>query len=240
MDDHVWSPAASLDGQPLAPIDGAVIGDEVAMHVEVGPRTNAGHRRFRVWLAAAEHGRSLVPVLHGRHPEGPDPLPWLEVTYFEHQVEMTEGTRVEVPADIDRRMLGHLGSVIPPGGHLAVEYDSPGRRMTARALLAGAPPIVTPLGSALFEAGCGAVVRDWGQVPVGRGQARRLQGTRALTPAHAEARARELIPHLRRWLDRSGDLEWDLQAATRAVAQEVIAALPQRIRVATGLRANVI
>ena len=55
-----------------------------------------------------------------------------------------------------------------------------------------------------------------------------------------EDRAREMLPLLRRFLAESGDLEWDVQAATRALAQEVAASLTQRIRIAAGLRANVL
>ena len=224
----------------MALIDGAAVGEQVSIHVEVGARTIAGHRRFRLWLEAAEHGRSLVPVLHGQHPVAHDTLPWLEVTRFEQQVQMDSGTAVEVPAEIDRRIVAQLASLVPPGGHLMLEYDSPGRRMTARSLLAGVPAVATPLGAALFEAGCGVAVRDWGDALGGRAGARRLQGTRPLHPAHAEQRAREMLPTLRRFLAESGDLEWDIQAATRALAQEVAAALTQRLRLAAGLRANVL
>lgn len=239
-DRHAWLSAAAVEGAPLAPIDGAAVGDEVAIHVELGPRTAEGHRRFHVTLEAAEHGRSLRPVIEGRHATGRDPLPWLEVTHFAHQLEMSRGTVVEVPVEIDRRILLHLGSLVPPGGHLLVEYDSPGRRMTSRALLAGVPTLATPLGAALYAAGCGVVVRDWGEALGGRAGPRRLQGTRALDPAHAEARARETLPTLRRWVAASGDLEWDLQAAARLAAHEVIASLEERLLVARGMRANVL
>jgi hypothetical protein len=247
-DDHVWTPASQVEGQLLAAIDGAAVGEEVSIHVDVGARTAAGHRRFRVWLEAAEHGRSLVPVISGQHPVRPDsgdedspaPPSWLEVTHFEHQLPMSGGTVVEVPAEIDRRIVSHLGSLVPAGGHLVIEYDSPGRRMTARALLAGVPAVATPLGAALFDAGCGVVVRDWGDALGGRAGARRLQGSRALHSAHAEQRAREMLPALQRFLAESGDLEWDMQAATRAVAQEAVVSLQQRLRIAAGLRANVL
>jgi hypothetical protein len=239
-DDHVWTPAGTIEGQPMAPIDGAAVGEEVSIHLDVGARTAAGHRRFRVWLEAAEHGRSLMPVIEGQHPGGGESPRWLEVTRYEHQVQMSAGTVVEVPAEIDRRIVQQLGSLVPPGGHLLIEYDSPGRRMTARALLAGVPAVATPLGAALFEAGCGVVVRDWSDALGGRAGPRRLQGTRALHPAHAEERARELLPVLRRFLAESGDLEWDVQAATRAVAQEIAATLTQRIRIAAGLRESVL
>ena len=239
-EEHVWTLAHEVEGQPMAPIDGAAVGEEVSIHLEVGERTPAGHRRFRLWLDAAEHGRSLVPLLYGQHPVGGDTLGWVEVTRYEYQLQMSTGTVIEVPPEIDRRVIQQLGSLVPPGGHLLLEYDSPGRRMTARGLGAGVPAVATPLGAALLEAGCGVVVRDWGDALGGRAGARRLQGTRALHGAHAEERAREMLPLLRRFLAESGDIEWDVQAATRALAQEVAASLTQRIRIAAGLRENVL
>ena len=120
-DEHVWTLAHEVEGQPMAPIDGAAVGEEVSIHVEVGERTPAGHRRFRLWLDAAEHGRSLVPLLYGQHPVGGDALDWVEVTRYEHQLQMTAGTGIEVPP---RDRPSNHPAAWQPGSHRAATCSS--------------------------------------------------------------------------------------------------------------------
>lgn len=82
-----------------------------------------------------------------------------------------------------------------------VEYDSPERAATARALARGVPPLATPLGAALLAAGCGPGVRDWHISEGGREGPRKLQGFRPLDAAQARGRAESAARELRDFLE---------------------------------------
>jgi hypothetical protein len=50
------------------------------------------------------------------------------------------GPGIAIGAASLRRLMALLGELIPPGGHLMLEYESPRWASTARALNLGAPP----------------------------------------------------------------------------------------------------
>jgi hypothetical protein len=77
--------------------------------------------------------------------------------------------------DNDRALFQMLAALVPPGGHLMVEYDSPFHEATARMLTLGYPPVTTPLGRRLFQAGVRSY-RDWYISEGGREGPRKLQG----------------------------------------------------------------
>lgn len=62
---------------------------------------------------------------------------------------------------LHRQLLQYLADLIPPGGHMMVEYDSLEQQAAARSLALGSPPILTPLGYMLFLVGCGTSFKDW-------------------------------------------------------------------------------
>jgi len=143
---------------------------------------------------------SREPVLRGLYHSGPYPsYNWIEVAQVNDHLTF-EGSRVEpgiaVSAASLRRLMALLGELIPPGGHLMLEYESPRWASTARALNLGAPPAATELGDLLRAAGCAASIRNWYIPEGGREGPRKLQGFKPLDEGRArsagEARDREL------------------------------------------------
>ncbi|MEX1022106.1 MAG: DUF1122 family protein, partial [Dehalococcoidia bacterium] len=192
----LWRPAGETAEHPLARIDGADVGQGVRLDVEVGPRDHAGATRFRAYLHAADLGRTLVPVLTGRLHQGAFPAAnWVEVTHFNGQVPVAGG-EVDIPEGIDLQILQALGGLVPPGGALAVEYDSPHRRLTARALAQRVPPVATPLGGMMFAVGCGVAFKDWSAAGGGVEGPRKLQGYRAVDIDHQTRRGHQTLAAL--------------------------------------------
>lgn len=222
-----WVPAAARPDHPLARLEGASVGDGVEMRVELGPRNQVGSTYFRLYLAAADLGGTIPEYLaFGLHNSGPYPgYNWVEVIEWRDLLALADGRAVEVPAGIELHVFERLGALVPPGGHLMAEYDSPPRVITARALAARVPPAATPLGALLAAAGCGTSFRDWYISEGGREGPRKLQGFRAANAEHSRIRSTEAIASLEAFLARDDDIDWDVLAQCRPIAQAALARL---------------
>lgn len=230
---QLWRPAADEPGHHLAGIDGAEVGNDVLLSVELGPKNQVGSNYFRAFLETAELGRTLEPVLLGLQSSGPYPgYNWVEVTQFQGRLSVPGG-EVEVPPGIDQQIVRALARLVPAGGHLMIEYDSPHRRMTARALALGVPPVATPLGSMMFDAGCVAF-KDWYIPEGGREGPRKLQGYMPVDEEHARRRGFEMLARLDRFLNDAADIEWDIQALARPLAEAAMTVLRERLDVPPG------
>jgi len=143
---------------------------------------------------------SREPVLMGLYHSGPYPsYNWIEVAQVNEHLTFEArdvGPRVVIGAAGLRRLMALLGELIPPGGHLMLEYESPRWSSTARALNLGAPPAATELGELLRAAGCAASIRNWYIPEGGHEGPRKLQGFKPLDEGRArsarEARDRDL------------------------------------------------
>ncbi len=142
--------------------------------------------------------------------------------------------RSTIPEAVDVQIVRAVAALVPPGGHLMIEYDSPARRHTAQALAARVPPVATPLGAKMFAAGCGVAFRDWYIPEGGREGPRKLQGFRALDAEHERRRGEEMLRELDAFMPRSKDLDWHLQGTVRELAQAAIAALHHRLGLPEG------
>jgi len=232
---ELWAPASGEPEHPLARLDGAEVGQGVTLEVELGPAHRVGARYFRAFLRSDELGRTVLPVVAGLANQGPYPgHNWVEVTDFEDHLPLEDGREVAVPEAIDLRIIGQLAELVPPGGHFMAEYDSPSRSSTARALAARVPPAATPLGAMLFAVSCGVAFKDWYISEGGREGPRKLQGFRALDEAHEQARGPEMLAALDAFMARSKELDWDLQAKTRPLAEAAITVLRARLGLAEG------
>ncbi|MGE0227848.1 MAG: DUF1122 family protein [Dehalococcoidia bacterium] len=228
IDRRLWQPAAALPDAGPAAWDRAAVGDDVTLEVWVGPKNGVGARYFRAYLVS-EFGRTAEPVVFGMQNAGPYPgYNWVEVIDYHAVVPISDGREVEVPPGIERLIFEQFARLVPPGGHLMAEYDSEARRVTAQALAARVPPLATPLGALMAEAGCGDAFRDWYISEGGREGPRKLQGFRAINEAHARQRGLEMIEALQAFLAGAADLDWDLQARTRPLAQAAIERLRAR------------
>ncbi len=232
-DDQRWRPLAEFGEHPLSRLNGAEVGNGVHLRVDLGPKNRVGSDYFRAFLVSDDLGETLEPVFTGLHNSGPFPgFNWVEVIDFRGRLSIGDG-QVEIPAGIDQEIVTALASLVPPGGHLMMEYDSAHRAVTSRALAAQVPPAVTPLGGMMFAAGCVAF-KDWYTPEGGREGPRKLQGFLPVDERHVQLRARELLLDIERFMQRSRDLDWDVQAATRPVAEAAITVLRQRLDVPEG------
>ena len=99
-----------------------------------------------------------------------------------------------LPGDLEKEglllpLFRYLFVLVPPGGHMMVEYESPSWAATREALSLGVPPILTPLGQMLRQIGCERV-RDWHIAEGGREGPRKLIGYKAFN-AQTSSRRRK-------------------------------------------------
>ncbi len=228
--DPRWAPASTRADHPLAALEGMGVGEDVRLEVQLGPRSNVGSTYFRLYLVTSSFGRVAAPVVFGLQNNGPFPgYNWVEVIEWRDILPLEDGRSVEVPAGIERLVFQRLGDLVPPGGHMMAEYESPSRFLTARALALKVPPIATPLGALLASAGCGAAFKDWYISEGGREGPRKLQGFRALNREHSRVRATEMVANLEAFLERDEDIDWDVLAQCRPIAEEALTALRQEL-----------
>lgn len=222
----LWHPAHEAPDHPLASLGGARVGDDVTLEVWLGPQNSVGATYFRLHLVGPDGARSADPVVSGLQNHGPFPgYNWVEITWYEQALLMTNGRGVEVPPGIEREIVAALATLVPPGGHLMAEYESPARAITARCLAQRVPPIATPLGALLANVGCGAAFRDWYIPEGGREGPRKLQGFRAVSPEHERQRAAEMLAAVQAFLADRGDHDWSVQAVARPLAQAAVTRL---------------
>jgi len=231
----LWHALDTVPGHALHAIEGAEVGNGVTLSLEIGPKSKVGSDYFRAFLVAEGLGRSADPFLWGLINRGRFPgFNWVEVTDSAHRLRMANGDEVEIPEGIDLEVTRALGRLVPAGGHLMMEYDSRHRASTARALMARVPPVATPLGALMFAAGCGVAFTDWYISEGGREGSRKLQGFRAIDAAHQERRGREMLADLEAFMARVRDLDWDIQATVRPLADAAITALRDRFAIPDG------
>lgn len=224
-----WRRAQTVEGHPLGRLDGSGVGDGVRMAIWLGPRNHVGSSYFRAYLETDDFGRTTAPVVFGMQNAGPYPgYNWVEILEWRDVLPLEDGRSVEVPAGVERLIFVRLGELVPPGGHFMAEYESPSRVITARALALRVPPAATPLGALLAAAGCGDAFKDWYISEGGREGPRKLQGFHAVDETHAQQRARETRAALEAFLERGDDLDWNVLAQTRPIAQEALARLAER------------
>ena len=117
-------------------------------------------------------------------------------------------------------MVAALPALLPPGGRLMVLY---GDDETERGLKRRFPPVVTPIGKALFDAGC-TWFKDW-YYPEGWMEGEfKLQGNKPVSEDSRRRQLAELRERVEEWLavvDAHGD---ELVASARERALAVLAA----------------
>jgi hypothetical protein len=151
----------------------------------------------------------LAEIRPGRFPEerdavltvGGQDVPPIRVKHFAGRpsAHVPPWVEASVPCEDERlaaEILAALAALLPPGGHLMVVY---GADETARGLQRGFPPVATPLGHALFRAGC-TWFKDWYFAEGGREGDTKLQGNK---PSSAELQVEQVArmrDELEAWL----------------------------------------
>lgn len=146
----------------------------------LGPKNNVGSHYFQLFLADRRGRLALEPLALGLHNSGPFPAyNWVELTQY-RPILTFNGKRVDLATEgLDLTLFQLVSDLVPPGGHIMVEYDSPSQKATERVLTLGYPAACSPIGYLLLQAGCRSY-RNWYIPEGGREGPRKLQGFKPL------------------------------------------------------------
>jgi hypothetical protein len=160
---------------PLAALHGAAL-DGHQLLVLLGPKSSVGSQSFQLLIADTAGRLAEPPLAFGLFNRGPYPaFNWIELTRYDAVLSF-DGTALDlVSAALDLTFFELLSALVPAGGHIMVEYDSPTQRRTERMLTLGYPPAVTPLGFLLFQVGCRSY-KNWHISEGWREGPRKIQG----------------------------------------------------------------
>lgn len=160
---------------PIAALDGLMLGDYRLIAL-LGPKNAVGSRYFRLFLADCAGHLADEPLALGLFGAGPYPaFNWVELTQYQESLDSGK-TRLDLWASgLDRPLFAALSALVPRGGHIMCEYDSPTHKATERILTLQYPPAASPIGYLMFEAGVRSY-RDWYISEGGREGPRKLQG----------------------------------------------------------------
>ncbi|GAC1332542.1 MAG: hypothetical protein NVSMB17_11760 [Candidatus Dormibacteria bacterium] len=202
----------------LTAIDGAEVPGG-RLRVLLGPKI-VGKRYFRVLLDINGGPHRFVEALFN---DGPYPgQNWVEIFDLDRPAGLGDD------ADLAAGLVPYLRPVadaIPPGGHLMAEYEKPDWHTTQRGLLAGIPPLATPLGTLLFDLGVGDSFKDWYFPEGGMEGNRKLQGNRAYTTAQQLEMRGLRAGELRAFLAGPRRAPEIIDAPARRDASRILAAL---------------
>jgi hypothetical protein len=197
---RTWALAEEAE-HPLGRLQGLPLGPYRLLAL-LGPKNNVGSRYYQLFLVDAAGRMSGEPVAFGLHNTGPYPgYNWLEVVRYEPAPRLGDEAADLRSAGLEEELFVALSGLVPPGGHLMVEYDSPAQRESERILTLDYPPATSPLGYLMFRAGCRSF-RDWYISEGGREGPRKLQGYKPLDAALAKERTEALRRELEALLAR--------------------------------------
>jgi hypothetical protein len=213
---------------PLGRLQGRSLG-EGRLLAMMGPKNSVGARYFQLFLRLPD-GRLSHAFLLGLHNSGRFPAyNWIDVARYDGAAGFAGGDEIALAGAPERRLFRLLGDLIPPGGHLMLEYESAHAGSTERMLSLGLPPVATPLGYLMFLSGCGASFRDWYISEGGREGLRRLQGFKPMAAATAAEKAAAMATELRALLTAPPNKERrEWEAPARRLARRVLGRLEKR------------
>jgi hypothetical protein len=216
------------EGHPLARLQGRRLGG-LRLAVLLGPTGSVGARYFQLFALDREGRPSAAPLALGLHNAGRFPAHnWLELVRYLPRLRFDGREESLAEGGREARLFRLLGELVPPGGSLMVEYDSPEHALTARLLTLGYPPPCSPLGYALLGAGC-LSFRDWYIAEGGREGPRKLQGFMPLDQETAKERARALAEAIEEALALPlGGREGEAARTARRLGRRALALLARR------------
>jgi hypothetical protein len=216
----------SLPGDhPVARLDGLRLGD-LRLLALLGPKNAVGSRYFQLFAADGD-GRLAEGVFAlGLHNSGPYPaFNWVELTQFRESIDVVGKTIDLWETGLEVELFRAVSELVPDGGHIMAEYDSPTHRATERILTLRYPPATTPIGYAMFEAGVRSY-RDWYISEGGREGPRKLQGFKPWNEEIAREKTAALRAEVEAMLARPEDAahgEWG--ALARRLGRKVLKTL---------------
>lgn len=218
----------SLPGDhPVAALGSLALGDYRTLAL-LGPKNAVGSRYFQLFLAGPDGRLADGALALGLYNAGPYPaFNWVEMTQYQEKPRFGETEISLWDSGLDEPLFDALSSLVPAGGHLMVEYDSPSHRATERILTLRYPAAASPIGFRLFAAGARSY-RDWYISEGGREGPRKLQGFKPLSAEIAAEKTAALRADLQALLaaqENDGHGEWGRLA--RALGQRVLDNLRQ-------------
>ena len=187
---RTWALADEKD-HPLGRLQGLPLGSYRLLAL-LGPKNNVGARYFHLLLVDSAGRMAEEAVAFGLHNSGPYPgYNWVEVFRYEPSPRFPGEAMDLRSAKLEELLFRALSDLVPAGGHLMVEYESPCQKESERILSMGYPPVTSPLGYLLFRVGCRSF-RDWYISEGGREGPRKLQGYKPLNEALAGERTEAL------------------------------------------------
>lgn len=228
----------SLPGEhPVSALDALALGDCRTVAI-LGPKNAVGSRYFQLFLANSVGRLADGALALGLYNSGPYPgFNWIEMVQYNEQPTFTPEAGAPLPcagegpgvrdSGLDRPLFEALSGLVPAGGHLMVEYDSPSHRATERILTLRYPAAASPIGFRLFAAGVRSY-RDWYISEGGREGPRKLQGFKPLNAKIAAEKTAALRAELEEMLTsppNDGHGQWGRLA--RALGRQVLDDLPK-------------
>jgi hypothetical protein len=193
--------AESLGGSHLFAQDGRVFDLAVTELRAIRPR--AGWMHFAITIPDDNGALARTPLMAGIiSGGGRGVMPWLEGRIYP-EVELADGRRFNARVvGLEAGLINLIGTLIPAGGHLMIEYESPGQSDTHRELLLRVPPAATHLGALMFAAGFRGHFKDWYISEGGHEGLRKLQANKSPNAASAREALRANFEELEQFLAR--------------------------------------
>jgi hypothetical protein len=193
--------AARLGNSQLHDLGGRAFGLILRNVHEV--RLRAGWFQFTLALRDPDGRESQTPIMTGIvSGGGRGVMPWFEGRVYP-TVEIGRGEQLDArEAGIEAELIQLIGSLVPAGGHLMLEYESPGQSDTHRELLLQVPPVATHLGAIMFRAGFRGHFKDWYISEGGHEGPRKLQANKSPNPRAAQEAMKSNLEELRRFVKR--------------------------------------
>jgi hypothetical protein len=167
----------------------------------IQPRT--GWFRIEIALRDRSSAVSSSPIATGIVSSGGrGAKPWIEGRLFPI-VSFANRDAVDARArGLEAKLVKVLAGLIPPGGHLMLDYESAGQEETLAGLVLGVPPAATYMGATMFRAGCRGEFKDWYFPEGGHEGPRKLQANKSPDAASGEHAIREHLRQLRAFVRR--------------------------------------
>jgi hypothetical protein len=184
-------PRAQLLAQQL---EGRRLGRFTLKLTSVRPvKVRTGWFYFTLAVAAREGAVSRGPLMTGIVSAGGRGVaPWFECRLYP-EVELASDKKLDARAEgLEAGAVEAVGELVPPGGHMMVDYENAGQEETFAALVLRVPPAASYLGALMFCAGFRGHFKDWYFSEGGHEGPRKLQANKS--PNAAEAR-RALAAH---------------------------------------------
>jgi len=213
------------------------ISPDFGVYVDVNATRFVEQAYFTIRLVEERSGElSVDPVFAGLFSAGRRSqaiLGWVDGDFFDFTLFSDRARFSLSEFALDVELFKLLGGLVPSGGSFMVSYslfskEARVHRETKLGLDRGYPPVVTPLGFLLFNAGCGMGFKDWYFAEGGREGPEKLQGYKPLDSEVAKQRADSTLQELRAFVERN-PLD-DFARDCRSRAERVISELEQMRR----------